>query len=249
MSGRRWIKLILFNAGLCLANILLFSNAFWHLDITGANPLSTSFGIMSIVMSAVLFFFVNYKLLLPPPPPPPPALDARRIETLADCAEALDRFAFGNPSIFTDALQTAARQIKRMEKKKATVHSILLERFTDTEMSYVKFESTVCGLEGVMQRNITSLLKRINAFDENEYEDIARINESHSRLHEARRSILRDYSSFVTRCVEDNEEILLRLDKLILEISKLSDIHDGDIESMPAMQEIDALINDTKWYK
>ena len=46
-----------------------------------------------------------------------------------------------------------------------------------------------------------------------------------------------------------NEDILLKLDGLILEISKLDDIDSGTLEELPAIQEINSLIEHTKYYK
>jgi hypothetical protein len=42
---------------------------------------------------------------------------------------------------------------------------------------------------------------------------------------------------------------LLKLDKLLLEISRLDSLEPGDIENMACMQEIDSLIKQTKYYK
>ena len=249
MSKDRMVKLLIFNAGLCLVNILLFSNAFFHIDMTGQNALTMALGVMTIVMSLSLFGYVNYKLLFPPPAPPPPPLTAARLATPDDCVQALTRYIQSNVATFSADLKAVIEQIRRMEKKKQTIRDILLERFSDTELSYGKFEGTVGEVEDIFMRNVRSLLKRVSAFDEGEYETALRGEAAHTRLAETRRAILNDYTTFVSRSVENNEEILLRLDRLILEISKLSDIHDGDVESLPAMRDLDALINDTKWYK
>lgn len=55
--------------------------------------------------------------------------------------------------------------------------------------------------------------------------------------------------SFVKTALHINEEILLKLDKLLLEISRLDSWEIGDIGQMPGMQEIDALIKQTQFYK
>ena len=41
----------------------------------------------------------------------------------------------------------------------------------------------------------------------------------------------------------------MKLDKLLLEISRLDSLEPGDIDDMPCMQEIDALIKQTQYYK
>lgn len=42
---------------------------------------------------------------------------------------------------------------------------------------------------------------------------------------------------------------MLKLDQLLLEISRLDSFEAGDIEQMPCMQEIDQLIKHTKLYR
>ena len=42
---------------------------------------------------------------------------------------------------------------------------------------------------------------------------------------------------------------MIRLDRLLLEIGKLSGLGDAEIGDMRAMREIDALISDAKWYR
>ena len=249
MAKDRLIKMVAFNVALSLANVMLFSRAFLGIDFSAQNALETALGAMAIVMSVSLFGYVNYRLLLPPPKPALPLLTDDRLSTLDGCADALALYVKNNVDTFAADLKTAIRQIERMKKKKQTIHDILLERFSDTEMSYAKFEGAVAGVENIMLLNTKSLLHRVMAFDEEEYEDALGSGAGGGRLAEKRRAILREYTSFVSRSVEDNEEILLRLDELILEVSKLGDLHDGAVDNLPAMREIDALIGDTKWYK
>ena len=58
-----------------------------------------------------------------------------------------------------------------------------------------------------------------------------------------------EYIRFVKEATEDNEQILLKLDKLLLEISGLNCIESGELEQMAGMIEIDNLIIQAKYYK
>ena len=49
--------------------------------------------------------------------------------------------------------------------------------------------------------------------------------------------------------MEMNENILTKLDGLLLEVSKLDDINEEDLENMAAIQEINNLIAQTRYYK
>ena len=55
--------------------------------------------------------------------------------------------------------------------------------------------------------------------------------------------------NFLKAATEDNEQILLKLDKLLLEISGLNSVESGQLEQMTGMIEIDNLIKQAKYYK
>ncbi|MCL1791490.1 MAG: hypothetical protein FWG40_09130 [Peptococcaceae bacterium] len=61
--------------------------------------------------------------------------------------------------------------------------------------------------------------------------------------------IYNEYISFVNEATEDNEQILLKMDKMLLEISRYNSLEGGDVENMPAIKEMDELIHNAKLYK
>ena len=61
--------------------------------------------------------------------------------------------------------------------------------------------------------------------------------------------IYNEHISNVNGLVEMNENILVKLDKLLLEISKLDDLDEQGLENIAAVQEINDLIAQTKYYK
>ncbi|MBC7960888.1 MAG: hypothetical protein H7X94_13595, partial [Vallitaleaceae bacterium] len=107
-------------------------------------------------------------------------------------------------------------------------------------------------LENVFYTNIKSILNRLYAFDEEDYNRMRNINEQKNfstEFIQTKMGIYNEYIVFVKEAIEDNEQILLKLDKLLLEISKFNSLEDGEIENMSAMKEIDELIGKTKFYK
>lgn len=65
----------------------------------------------------------------------------------------------------------------------------------------------------------------------------------------AKMNIYNEYISFVKNATEENEQILLKLDKLLLELSKFNSLEIGEVDNMNAMKEIDELTAQTKYYK
>lgn len=257
MQGKQLKNIILFNAALSLINIILFAKPFLNLDLSGKNAVSTAFGVMVIVMTVIVFFYGNYRLLQPKKQPALPQLKEKDIQTLDECAAGVLFYINNNVKTYADNLNDVLQQISRMQRKEAALQLTLKERFDESELSYHKFQGAVDSMEEIMILNIKSLLNRINAFDEEEYEELmvkqrmkgTNISDSDRKILVSRQSIYEEYMAFVERSVANNEELLIRLDKLMLEISKLSEIAANDVEEMDAMKEIDKLINDTKWYK
>ena len=58
-----------------------------------------------------------------------------------------------------------------------------------------------------------------------------------------------EHINYVKTLVEDNEVIIMKMDKLMLELSKLSELNADNIEKVSAIQDINELISQTKYYK
>jgi hypothetical protein len=240
------IKLAALNIGIALVNIIVFSDGLLHIALAGAGAFQTALAVTVIFMSIFVFTAGNYRLLFTKDR----IISTKEIRNNEDCIAALEQ----NSGIktFTNDIQVILEQIRRFDKKRTTINDILLQRFDSTEMSYQKFIGTIHEVENVFFINIKSILNKINAFDEDDYNSIrknaAKMNFS-SDFIQTKMSIYNEYITFVKDAAEDNEQILLKLDKVLLEISKLGSLEDGEIENMSAMKEIDELINNTKWYR
>lgn len=136
------------------------------------------------------------------------------------------------------------------QKKRETIKTVLLSKFDVTEMSYSKFDGVISDIENVFYMNIKSIINKLNAFDENDYNRIKKEREKKfsKEFVNTKMRIYGEYVSFVKNAIENNEQIILKLDKLLLELSRFDSIEDGKIENMGAMKEIDELIKKIKLY-
>ena len=62
-------------------------------------------------------------------------------------------------------------------------------------------------------------------------------------------NIYNEYIDFVKKATIMNEEILLKLDKILFEVSKYNSLEDGEVKELPAIIEMDELIKNAKLYK
>lgn len=246
MQPKKILQIALLNTGIAAVNIILFSKGLIGIEIGGNSALITAFGVTEVLMSIIVFGFGNYKIIQGKEI----ILPATEIRTKEDCLLALKQ----NVSVktFTKDIASILEQTDRFSRKGDTIRDILLQKFDSGEMSFKKFDTAIQEVENVFYLNIRSVLNRINAFDEVDYNQLksGRTGRKLSQnFIDEKMNVYGEYISFVDNAVEDNEEILLKLDKLLLEISKFNSLEDGEIDGMSAMKEIDELINKTRYYK
>lgn len=246
MCTDKLIKIAGLNIAIVGVDTILFSPSLLGLQIGGLNILATAFGATAMLMSVVVFVYGNYRLLIEKEK----TIQASEIKTVEDCIIVLRHNYDKRP--FRKDIESILEQIGRFQKKKETIKDILLQKFSSTEMSYSKFVGAISDIENVFYINIKSIINKINAFDEDDYNWILKDNSQKkfsSEIMHTKMSIYNEYISFVKNASEDSEKIILKFDKLLLEISKFNSLEDGEIETMSAMKEIDELIDKTKFYK
>jgi hypothetical protein len=240
-------KLLVFNALLVAVNVVVFSNAFLKVRLFMGDVLQSAVGITVIIISVVLFFYVNLQIINAPRKPDP-KLTADKITTLDSCAEAIR--SMGHTGTFAPQMSEILEQIQTLQKKRNLINDILLQKFSATEISYQKFKGIVDSTQTVMCQNIKSIINRLYAFDEDDYEELTKGKSNLSKtIADQKLAIYQEYIDFVNKAVEDNDEILLKLDKLLFEISKFNSLDAGELEKTDAIKELDSLISDTKWYR
>jgi hypothetical protein len=152
---------------------------------------------------------------------------------------------YRDSKVLKSDISLALQQVERMKKKKSTLLNLLNDLFSPTEMSYTKFTSVIFEVEKLFYRNLKQIHTKLSLFDESEYNN----NSFSKEVMEDKTELYNTYINFVKNSINVNEEILIDLDKLSLEISKLDSFEMEDIENMPAMKEIDLLIEQTKYYR
>ena len=246
LSKAKIIKIAGLNIGIAIVNTVFFSPGFLGIRIGGASLFATAFGCTVIVMSIALFLYGNYKLLMDTGE----IIQTSAIKTTEDYISALKQNY--DKKTFAKEIDIILEQIERLQKKHETIKDILLQKFSSAEMSYKKFEGSIQAVEDIFYINIKSILNKLNAFDEDDYNLINK-DEAYQTFSkdfiQTKMDIYKEYIVFVKKSMEDNEQIILKLDKLLLEISRLNSLENSEIENMSGMKEIDELINQTKYYK
>ncbi|MBQ8134500.1 MAG: hypothetical protein IJ192_08860 [Clostridia bacterium] len=252
MSKKQIIKMICLNLAIVALNVILFSQGLIGLTL-GEDALLTAIGVTVIVMSVIAFGYGNYTLLFSEPDHTHKSAEQNESQNyIRALEEKRDKVVF-EPEILS-----ATDQISRLENKKKTLDNILSQYFSPQEVAYTQFQDTVGALKELFYYNIKKILNRITIFD---YKDYLKVDDElknapvvdgitvFSSSADAQITIYNEHIDYVRELVEENEKILLKLDSLLLEISRSDDINESDFEQMPAMQEINELISQTNFYQ
>lgn len=246
MSTEKIIKLVGLNVGIAILNIVLFSPGLLNIKMSGSNASGIAVGGTAIIMSFVVFIYGNYKLISQKAK----TVQINDIKTSEDCVNALKQ-AYGKKT-FDNDISTMLEQVSRLGKKKEKIRNILLQKFSAVDQRYERFNGTIVDVEYVFYANIKSILNKIFAFDEEDYERISS-NAGGKRFSTefmaSKLSIYNEYISFVKKAIEDSEEILLKMDALLLELSKFDSLEAGEIENMNEIKEMDELIRKSRYYR
>ncbi len=244
MSPKKKRQLIILNLTIIIINIVMFSNMFLGLSLFKGTLTTLIVSWLTVFSSAVIFIRGNLNILKNDEI----HLLARDVKTLDDCISVFEE-AIHNGDVFDDVLKKNIEQVKRFMRKDNTIKDMLLQKFSEDEMTYQKFKDVLNDVEKVIYMNMRSIINKISAFDMEEYEGILKNRIDKKMLPQEKLDIYNKYIQFVNEATNINEDILLKLDKMILEISQYNTIEGGDIKKMPAIIELDELIKNAKYYK
>ncbi len=245
MAPKKLQQLLLLNTAIVIANIVVFSKAFLGLSFLAGTTLGMSVAWFTALTSTFAFFKGNVSLLKKPETH---QLIAQKVNSLDDCVSIFEE-AIKNGDVFDKDILKNMSQIKRFKKKQKTIKDILLQKFAVNELTYQKFSNVLAEVENVIYLNMRSILNKIAAFDVEEYEDLQKRGFPKNEVSDEKMKIYSEYINFVKDATKTNEDILLKLDKMLLEISKYNSIDDGDINQFPAIQEMDELIKNANLYR
>jgi hypothetical protein len=206
--------------------------------------LSISAAWTAVFLSAAVFIKWNSKLLKKRET----RYLVQNINSLDDCIPVFKE-AILHGDIFDENILKNIEQIKRFNRKHDTIKDILLQKFSADEMSFQKFSGVIHDIKEAVYMNMRSILNKISAFDVEEYESMQHKDTYDDELAREKAGVYNEFIAFVNNATRTNEEILLKLDKMLLEISKYNSLEDGDIKKLPAILEIDELIKNAKLYK
>ncbi len=204
-----------------------------------------SVGWFTVVASLFSFSYFNKKLLTQKATY---TLISQNVNSLDDCVGVFEE-AMQNGDVFDKNIIKNLSQLKRFKRKTKTIREILLQKFSPQELTYQKFDNVLTEVENILYLNMRSILNKIAAFDVEEYESLQKRGFPKNEVSDEKMQIYNEYLDFVKNATDTNENILLKLDKMLFEVSRYNSLESGEVQELPALAEMDELIKNANLYK
>lgn len=152
--------------------------------------------------------------------------------------------------------EIASRQVINIEKKGPSLLKMVDEKFEPGTMSHDRFITPIqSGIETVRQNSLT-LARMLEGFDDQDFQKLAKLMQTGEYRHDLiddeiqkeRYLIYQNNMSEMERIVSTNERMLLMLDRISVELSKL-ETNQIDQEGSKILEEIQELAQTAKYYQ
>ena len=244
MNGNKKIVLISISSILiAVISVFVFSpGLFVSKYLETATSLATIF--VYVLYGVIVLASLSYIALLLYKQP-----DEHKLNELATKEQFVEVFTkFTNSSFLGKESMSFRKQIFILDEKIMTMDALLQQKFEGATASYSKFNSIVKSTQKLVYSNLKNAAIMISNFNEEDYKRFSSEKDEYSdKIANEKLETFNTYKKDIKDMLVQNEEILLKLDKLQLEVSRLS-INDN-IEENPVVQEMNKLITQTKLYK
>jgi hypothetical protein len=151
--------------------------------------------------------------------------------------------------------KAALDALERENTKNASFNGVLDSKFTKGSISWEKFASAASGTHEAVVRNCAMLANRVQSFDYANYRAIERLYRRAPWKHDAlptpaqaeQRRLYQQQIGDMNALITSNDNLLVELDKLAAELSRLDNIDTSD-SSTRMLEEIRTLIDETRYY-
>lgn len=248
---KKSVKFLFLNVGILVLNIVVFG----VLKISiGANAVSTLIGVLVLVVSVLAFIGGNISILLKKD-----KINITKDYKDNDIGIEKDELSAIEETnrktrVFRSEMNKTTQQMERLNARNEAINAILLQHFKPSEITYKRFKEVIDSVNGVFRENVQKILERVNVFDEDDYISLVyrmkkNPKEAQDGNNREKLKIYLEHMNYVKTVIGDNEVIITKMDKLMLELSKLNELNADNIESVSAIQDINELIGQTKYYK
>ena len=240
------VKLICGNAAYAAALVCLYSPGLIGLSPFSSNALVAAASI-AVGVIAVPAFVVMNRILIRDTKPKVTLLTRDEENVYEKVIHSLESYL--SNSAMKDIAASALNQVKRLEKSRSTARNLIENRFENGTLSYSKFMSVIDNAANRLLDGYVVMSNKMSIFDEDEYlylfTDRYKNDSIPDDIQEQKKKLYADNLNAMEEILKKNEEILLKIDHLMIEISN-KDFSEYEVNSATA--EIDSLIKQLNYY-
>ena len=178
--------------------------------------------------------------------------NAENLSIVINCKNTVINYLHTNPStdFFRKILTTIAQRLIVFDMSCNSFREVVVKHFESAGLSHNKFKKPVEELQGYICNLIDNLIYKMRVFNEEEYRQKIIESTDSNNLEEAEKykAIECEYESYAKKALDALENAIIKVDKLILEISKLSE-EDIDRAVLIIMNDLETTIKDASLYK
>lgn len=225
-------KCLLFTAGLVVVDIGIIS---WLLN--QESLICTALGITVGIMSIALFFLINYRLLT----------EKNHGKQLTQLKEGDDYekalLAYRGKPAFADIVSNTLTHLQSLERKGEKLDEILYQNYGEGAENFGSYSQVWEDAQTLIFENVKRILNGMAVFDEQDYRRLKAQGQM-TDLQQEKYAMYLAQMKYLRKLVENDEQVLYEFDRLLLEVSKLSD-KDTEAE-LQAIQDITASIRELR---
>ena len=242
-KNKKWILLI-FGIVEAIVAVVCFSRGLINLfDAERASLPRISVGIGVIVILIVGYVLMSIWYLREPKIG---MMDENVDHTYDELYNVLGEYTKGK--YFGPIARTVMDQIQRLNNSCSRTKDAIAKKFDKSSMSYEKYYSVVDLAEKTANQNIVSMTNRMKFFDENEYARLENYRNDNipDDIQEKQIALYKENQAKLEQAIAVNENMILKLDTLSMELSKITDASDNTMNL--TLDEIEELTKQVKFY-
>ena len=226
-------KLLPLYAGFLFSIFLIYSKHCLHL-INGS-PLRTIAGIIIMILLIGLLIFMTIYFINKNTEDNLPMIESEETKTEEEKLEEFITYIKNLKNFNLGPFEKQKKQLYdmsvSMKLKYANIQKLLKDSFSETDLTYSTYNSTLNEVLKIFNKNMKGIQKRIEVFDYNAY----KLDSSNENANE--------YITEVKNLYDNNDVVIEHIDDLMHELVSLD-----DISEMP-LEKVNMLIEQTQNYK
>lgn len=255
---RRYAKVIGADVALATLAVVLFSPGLLGLSPTDPSILLSSVAVASGVALAGAAVATNVKLLAPAPKQH--LLEVGSLGNDADKEPTLDEvqsILYGCQYLPTVGMfaSDGLRQVEETERKRQRIVAMIDRKFPRGSLSWQRFASTLDSVISTVVRNCALIANQVQSFDDDGYQSNRMVVDSGDYRYDnvpddiqlGRYKLYDDILTSMRGILNDNERLLLELDRFELELASLDSSNlSEDSEAM--LDELKKAVSEMQYY-